>query len=78
MALALDNNNPTYMDWTKRLDPNGSIATIVEMMSIDQPMLQHATVIEANDILSHRTTVRSGLPAGMRRRLNYGVPVEKS
>jgi len=74
---ALTDTAPTYLDWSKRLDPDGNIATIVEIMSEQLPMLEDAAVVEANDVLSHRTTVRSGLPTGAWRRLNYGVPVEK-
>ena len=36
------------------------------------------TVIEANGFTEHKTTVRSGLPAGTWRKLNYGVQPEKS
>lgn len=74
----LPNSNPTYLDWSKRLNPGGKIDQIVELLSQDLPMLQDVTVLEANDVLSHRTTVRTGLPTGTWRRLNYGVPKEKS
>ena len=36
------------------------------------------TVIEANGFTEHKTTVRSGLPTGTWRKLNYGVQPEKS
>ena len=74
---ALSDTAPTYLDWARRLDPDGNIATIVEILSEELPMLEDAAVVEGNDILSHRTTVRSGLPTGTWRKLNYGVPVEK-
>lgn len=74
---ALSDTNPTYLDWARRLDPDGNIATIIEILSEELPMLEDASAVEANDVLSHRTTVRSGLPAGAWRRMNYGVPVEK-
>ena len=74
---ALSDTAPTYLDWARRLDPDGNIATIVEILSEELPMLEDAAVVEGNDVLSHRTTVRSGLPTGTWRKLNYGVPVEK-
>jgi len=75
---ALNDTNPNYMDWAKRLDPDGNIATIAEILSKETPILDDMVVMEANGALSHRTTVRSGLPAGAWRMLNYGVTVEKS
>lgn len=69
--------HPTYLDWAKRRDPDGGMAKIVEIMSLATPIIQDMVVIEANQTLSHRTTVRSGLPTGTWRKLNYGVPVEK-
>lgn len=73
----LPNARPSYLDWSKTLDPDGNIATIAEIMSEVNPILEDAVVVEANGPVSHRTTVRSGLPSGAWRRLNYGVPVEK-
>ncbi len=73
----LDVLHPNYLDWAKRLDPDGNIATIAEILSAETPILEDMVVVEANGAVSHRTTVRSGLPAGAWRRLNYGVPVEK-
>lgn len=73
----LPNTRPSYLDWSKRLDPDGSIAQIAEIMSEVNPILGDAVVVEANGPVSHRTTVRAGLPSGAWRRLNYGVPVEK-
>ena len=74
----LGTQNPNYLDWTKRLDPDGSIATVAEILSETNPIVGDAVVVEANGPTSHRTTVRTGLPTGTWRRLNYGVQVEKS
>jgi len=74
---ALSDTAPTYLDWARRLDPDGNIATIVNIIDEELPMLEDAAVVQANDVLSHRTTVMSGLPTGTWRKLNYGVPVEK-
>lgn len=69
--------HPTYLDWAKRRDPDGAMAMIMEVMSKAMPIVEDMMVIEANGPLHHRTTVRSGLPTGTWRKLNYGVPVEK-
>lgn len=74
---ALSDSNPTYLDWARRLDPDGNIAMLVDILSEELPMIDDAAIVEANDILSHRTTVQGGLPSGAWRKLNYGVPIEK-
>jgi hypothetical protein len=75
---ALNQTNLSYADWAKRLDPDGKVPTIVEILSETNEILEDAVVKESNGATSHRTTVRSGLPAGTWRRLNYGVQPEKS
>lgn len=74
---ALSDTLPSYLDWARRLGPDGNIDTIIEILSEENPTLEDCVVLEANGPLSHRTTVRSGIPAGTWRRLNYGVPVQK-
>lgn len=74
----LNITHPNYLDWANRLDPDGSIATVAEILSETNPILSDSVVVEANGPVSHRTTVRTGLPTGTWRRLNYGVQVEKS
>lgn len=71
--------NPTLADVAARLGPDGKIdPNIVEMLSETNEILDDMTVIEANSFTEHKTTVRSGLPAGTWRKLNYGVQPEKS
>ncbi len=73
----LSTTHPTYLDWAKRRDPDGAMAMIMELMAKATPIVNDMVVLEANGPLHHRTTVRSGLPTGTWRKLNYGVPVEK-
>ena len=75
---ALNQTNLSYADWAKRLDPDGKVPTIVEILSETNEILEDAVVKESNGATSHRTTVRSGLPSGTWRKLNYGVQPEKS
>lgn len=68
----------TLLDWAKRLDPDGSVSVIVEMLSQTNEILQDMVWLEGNLPTGHRTTVRTGLPAVTWRMLNYGVVPTKS
>ena len=75
----LSTTNPTLADIAARLGPDGNIdPMIVEMLNETNEVLDDMTVIEANGFTEHKTTVRSGLPSGTWRKLNYGVQPEKS
>lgn len=69
---------PTILDVSKRLDPNGKVAKVVEIMNEQNEILSDMVWVEANDMTSHTTTIRSGLPAGTWKKLNYGVQPQKS
>lgn len=71
-------SNPTLSDVAKRLDPNGKIAAVVELLSETNEILEDITFLEGNLPTGHRTTVRSGLPTVTWRQLNYGVQPSKS
>jgi len=68
----------TYADWAKRLDDNYKIASIVELLSQTNEILDDMLVMEGNLPTGHKTTVRTGLPSATWRLLNYGVPNGKS
>jgi hypothetical protein len=75
----LSTTNPTLADVAARMTADGKIdPQIVEMLNETNEILDDMTVIEANGFTEHKTTVRSGLPAGTWRKLNYGVQPEKS
>ena len=75
----LSTTNPTLADVASRMTADGKIdPQIVEMLNETNEILDDMTVIEANGFTEHKTTVRSGLPAGAWRKLNYGVQPEKS
>lgn len=65
-------------DWAKRLDPDGKVPTIVELLAQTNQILLDARFIEGNLPTGHRTTVRTGLPAVAWRLLNQGVTPSKS
>lgn len=68
----------TLADWGKRVDPNGKVDKIIELLAQTNPILEDMLIVESNGPTSHRTTVRSGLPAATWRLLNYGVQPSKS
>lgn len=68
----------TLADWGKRLDPNGKIDKIIELLAQTNPILEDMLIVEGNLPTGHRTTVRSGLPSATWRLLNYGVQPSKS
>lgn len=68
----------TLADWGKRVDPNGKVDKIIELLGQTNPILQDMPFVEGNLPTGHRTTIRTGLPAATWRLLNYGVPQGKS
>ena len=75
---ALAASNPTLLDLAKRLDPDGKIDTIVELLNQDNEILQDMTFVEGNLPTGHRTSVRTGLPTPTWRKLYGGVQPTKS
>ncbi len=69
---------PTLADIATRLDPDNSVAQVIELLNQTNPILEDMTWIEGNLPTGHKTTIRSGLPTGTWRKLNYGVQPEKS
>lgn len=69
---------PNLVDVAKRLDPDGKIATVVDLLSQTNEVLIDMGWIEGNLPTGHRTTVRTGLPDVAWRLLNAGVQPSKS
>jgi hypothetical protein len=65
-------------DWAKRVDPDGKVPQIVEMLSQTNEVLTDMQFIEGNLPTGHRTVVRTGLPTAAWRLLNNGVTPSKS
>lgn len=74
----LGTSNLTLADWAKRQDPDGGTAVIVDILSQSNEWLYDMTWIEGNQTTGHKTTVRTGLPAGTWRMLYQGVTPSKS
>lgn len=75
---ALAANNPTLLDVAKRLDPDGKIASIVEILNANNQVLNDLAFVEGNLPTGHRTTIRTGLPTPTWRKLYGGVQPTKS
>src|SRR5262245_18558993 len=74
----LGTGNLTLLDWAKRLDPDGKVPTIVELLKQTNEILEDMSWVEGNLPTGHRTTVRTGLPAVAWRLLNQGITPSKS
>ena len=68
----------TLADWAKRLDPDGKVPVVAELLSQSNEILEDAVFMEGNLPTGHRVTIRTGLPAVYWRSLNQGVPSSKS
>lgn len=68
----------TYADWAKRMDDGYKVASIIELLSQTNEILEDMLVVEGNLPTGHKTTVRTGLPQATWRVLNSGVPNAKS
>jgi len=78
MAALLGGLALTYADWAKRIDDDGKVATIINLLSQTNEIMDDMLVVEGNLATGHKTTVRTGLPAATWRLLNYGVQKTKS
>lgn len=74
----LSTTHPTLLDVSKRLDPNGQVDKIAELLSQTNEVLDDAVWLEGNLPTGHRTTVRTGLPTPTWRKLYGGVQPTKS
>ena len=74
----LSQNALTLADHAKRVDPDGKIPAIVELLSETNEILDDMLFMEGNLPTGHRTSVRTGLPTVAWRLLNQGVQPSKS
>src|SRR6056297_1670708 len=74
----LASNALTLADWAKRLDPDGKVPAIVELLSQSNEILDDMLFVEGNLPTGHRTNVRTGLPSVAWKLINQGVTPSKS
>lgn len=68
----------TLIDWAKRIDPDGKVATVAELLSQTNEILDDCMFVEGNLPTGHRSTIRTGLPTVYWRAINQGIPNSKS
>lgn len=76
--MPLAANNPTLLDVTRAMDPDGSIAAVAEILTETNEMLLDIPFMEGNLATGHRTTIRTGLPEPTWRAFYGGVQPTKS
>lgn len=75
---ALANTHVTLLDWARRLDPDGKIAKVIEVLNESNEILDDINFAEGNLPTGHKVTVRASLPTPTWRLLNKGVVRSKS
>lgn len=75
---ALSTQFPTLLDLAKISDPDGKIATVVEILNQENAILEDMVWVEGNSPTGHMTTIRTGIPAPTWRRMYQGVQPNKS
>lgn len=68
----------TLADHAKRLDPQGKVPVVAELLSQTNEILEDAVFMEGNLPTGHQVTIRTGLPTVYWRSINAGVPLSKS
>lgn len=68
----------SLLDHAKRIDPDGNISALAELLSQQNEILEDMPWLEGNLPTGHRVTVRTGLPEVAWRKLNQGVAASKS
>ncbi len=71
-------DNIGLADYTRRTDPDGKLAKVVELMNDKNEFMDDMHYMECNNGSNHITTVRTGLPSGTWRKLYGGVGSTKS
>jgi hypothetical protein len=74
----LATTHPTLMDLASRLDKNGNVVPVIEMLSQTNEVLDDAVWIEANELTGHTTSIRTGIPEPTFRKLYGFVQPAKS
>lgn len=74
----LGNNFFDLIDLFKSKNPDGQIASVIEILTEQNPILADAIAMECNSGTKHLHTVRTGLPSVSWGKLYKGIPQSKS
>lgn len=78
MTTAVSSKAVTLADWAKTMDPDDSVADVVNLLSQTNDILEDALFKPSNMATGHRVTQLVGLPEVFYRSYNMGVPSSKS
>jgi len=78
MASVLAATHPTLLDFKSRLDPDGRIAKVIEILAQKNEILDDMVWVEGNELTGHQTVMRAGIPEPAFRKLYGGVQPSKS
>ena len=67
----------TLLDLSKQLNPDGSIARVMEVLNEANPILEDIPWIEGDLPIGNKTTIRASLPTPSIRRINRGTDPTK-
>lgn len=70
---AVNASLPSILDVLKTKNPDGSMAKVIDLMSMRRGIVPEAVFLEGNLDTGHQVTTRTGLPSPTWRRLNEGV-----
>lgn len=70
--------NPTLADMRSRMDPDGQVSRIIEILEKTDGIVEDMPWIECNNGTSHRTTLRRSLTTPQARLFNRGSKPSKS
>jgi len=73
----LSTNNLTLADWAKRVDPEGNIPVIANLLSQTNEILADCVFVQGNLPTGHRVVIATGLPTVYWRALNQGIAPSK-
>src|ERR1700761_3825892 len=76
--VAVGSNVLTLADWATRVDPEGKVPVVVEMLAQKNEIITDMHWEEGNLPTGHRITQRTGLPTAMARSINQGITPSKS
>lgn len=74
----LASTSVTLLDIAQRMDPNGGVAAVAEILTQDNEILLDIPWYEGNLPTGHRVNMRTGMPTAAYRKMNAGIPKSKS
>ena len=78
VQTVIGTNVLTLADWATRVDPDGAVPVIAELLNQKNEIIQDMHWEEGNLPTGTRITQRTGLPVAMARQLNQGITPSKS